>query len=248
MASFDKESDIFESIQLVSKSKIWLVSESDTEEIICDALHSVNNWHDNSNDTNRPPDYIDEKDNLMMDFMRTNDYEKRKKSGKVVNTVAAEENRMMRELQESGILDALPDLENVFTIPSIDYDMKPSLTRYYENTKAILVSHSKQIDKYKSNYPGKQLIFCICDLSEYNHLMRMEGESKSFIYHPCFDKRFMKLIKECKADYVVWFSPYIEPYVDSPRLVIIDVAKLDTERFLDILDEPQQKEKNNADN
>lgn len=230
MASFDKESMIFEGMQYVPQSKVYLLTQSETEENIYHILHNIDNWVDNSNDTKNPPDYYNNIDGYMMDFMRTNDYEKRKSSGKVKNHIAAKENSMMKELQKSGLLDLFPNVTDVFLM--LNDDISPSLDLYFENSKRVLQEHNQQITTYRTNHPGLKTIFCVCDLSEHEHKMWSGNNPNDIeIYHPCYNRDILQVIKELEAEYVIWFRPYLMPEGDSPQLVIIDVKNLNPAVF-----------------
>ncbi len=234
MASFDKESEIFNAIQLSlnNEDKICLLTESDTEKSVLQSLSNIDNWIDNSANTNYPPDYYNNNDGYMMDFMRTNDYEKRKKSGKVKNEVATQENLMLKELKNSGILEQFPNVENVFLLPNII--IKPSLTLYRNNIKSVIMEHNRQVSTYRNNHPGLKIIFCVCDLSEHVHKMRPDNCKEIFIYNPCFDKEVIKTIKSLDIEFLIWFRPFLDSDIDSPKIVIIDIKKLNPDIFLEI--------------
>lgn len=238
MASFDKESDIFNRLATVVPEKMCPLTQSDSEVELYEIFHEQTHWIDNSADTKNPPDYYNDIDGYMMDFMRTNDYEIHKKNGKVKNNIAAAENRMVKEIEASGILDILPNVsrENIICIPKDD--IEPSLTRYHDNIKHVLEDHNKQVNVYRANHPNHKLIFCVCDLSEHEHKVRgLKPDGSVFdigIYHPCFDNTVLHMIKDLDVDFVVWYRPWLMPDADSPQLVIIDVCELDDNMFLDI--------------
>lgn len=233
MASFDKESMIFEWIQLVPQGKVCLLTQSESEEAIYQSLHCTDHWVNNSADTNNPPDYYNDVDGYMMDFMRTNDYEKRKGSKKVKNHIAAKENQMMKKLRDSGILDAFPNVKNMFLMPNDN--IQPSLKLYFDNSKRVLEEHNAQISVYRANHPNLKTIFCVCDLSEHEHKMWAENNPEEImVYHPCFNKDLLKIIKSLDVEFVLWFRPYLMPTTNSPQIVIIDVEKLNPDMFPDM--------------
>ena len=69
MSSFDKESIVFEWMKSVEIKDICLLTQSEQEKFVCDSILDSKDWVDNSEDTNNPPDYYNDTDNLMMDFM-----------------------------------------------------------------------------------------------------------------------------------------------------------------------------------
>ena len=238
MASFDRESDIFKRLGLIPSEKVCPLTNSESEIELFESFKKHDLWIDNSNDTNDPPDYYNNADGYMMDFMRTNDYEIHKRNGKVVNNIAAAENRMVKEIEASGILDLLPNIskENIICVPKDD--IKPSFTKYYNNIERVLEDHNKQTDNYRKNHPNCKLIFCVCDLSEHEHIIRRVNPDGKLIddivYNPCFDNSVLHIIKELDVDFVVWYRPWLMPTTDSPQLVIIDVHKLDADGFFDL--------------
>lgn len=140
MAFYDKESDIFRLMQSIPYEKIACLTESDSEEKLVDAIRNSTHWIDNSADTNNPPDYLNDVDHIMMDFMRTNDYEKRSKSGKVKNEVAATENKIIKELKNL-LSDEVTKNVDMKVIP--DVEPKPDFGKYYNNIKHVLESHGR---------------------------------------------------------------------------------------------------------
>ena len=222
MAFYDKESDIFRLMQSIPYEKIACLTESDSEEKLVDAIRNSTHWIDNSADTNNPPDYLNDVDHIMMDFMRTNDYEKRSKSGKVKNEVAAAENKIIKELK-SLLSDEVTKNVDMKVIP--DVEPKPDFGKYYNNIKHVLESHGRQTSKYRENHPNKDIVFCVCDLSEHDYLMRDAAEN-TCIFLPCYDRSILKIIKECMAEYVIWLTPYLMPDRDAPQMVVIDTGRL----------------------
>ena len=169
MASFDKESEIFNWMRGVPSNKVCPLTQHESEEKIYELIQKQSHWIDNSSDTKNPPDYYNDIDGYMMDFMRTNDYEIHKENGKVKNIIAASENRMIKELEASGILATLPNISRDNIICNPKDEIEPSLTRYHDNIKHVLEDHNKQVKVYRKNHPNHKLIFCVCDLSEFEH-------------------------------------------------------------------------------
>lgn len=222
MAFYDKESDIFQLMQGVPYEKIALLTQSDSEEKLVEIIKSSNHWIDNSADTNNPPDYLNDVDHIMMDFMCTNDYEKRSRSGKVKNEVAAAENKIIKELKSrlSGEVT-----KNIEMKAISDIEPKPDFEKYYNNIKHVLESHGRQTSKYRENHPDKDIVFCVCDLSEHDHLMQ-DAAGNTRIFLPCYDRSVLQMIKKCMVEYVIWLTPYLLPDKDAPQMVVIDTGKL----------------------
>lgn len=231
MAFYDKESDIFQLMQSVPYEKIAFLTESDSEEKLVEAIRNSTHWIDNSADTNNPPDYLNDVDHIMMDFMRTNDFEKRSKSGKVKNEVAAAENKIIKELKlqlKRHLSDEVTKNVDMNVIP--DVAPKPDFEKYYNNIKHVLESHGRQTSKYRENHPNKDIVFCVCDLSEHDHLMQ-DAAGNTRIFLPCYDRSVLRMIKECMAEYVIWLTPYLMPDRDAPQMVVIDTDKLAPDEY-----------------
>ena len=102
------------------------------------------------------------------------------------------------------------------------------------------------------------MIFLISDESnEYCETSSLEDKAKvqegvegiKVKWHiPCFDNKFIEIIKKCKFDYIIWFQHYknakkrIKLLV--PRIVIIDVKKYNV-KGIDYNTELMEKVKEN---
>lgn len=222
----------FEQIAETAADQVVFLTKSPLEKKFFDSLLEPNMWIDNSKNTNNPPDYLNSTSGFMLDFMIVNDYETTTDKGKAINKPAKEGAYLSKEVMEANVLERFPDVASIM----FEYDdkMVPDYKQYYRNFCRVIDSHKKQIPKYRANHPEcTKLGLVICDISEYEHLLeiKMNGKTEKQSGHPCFDIEFLRKIKQCGSDIVVWFSPYISPpHGNTIRLLIIDVAALIPEK------------------
>lgn len=230
---YQNEEYAFEQITETTADQVVFLTGSPLEKKCFDSLRETNSWIDNSQNTNNPPDYLNSSRGFMLDFMIVNDYEKTTESGKAINAPAKEGAKMAKEVREANFSGLFPDVSNIM----IEYDdnMAPDYKQYYRNFCRVIDCHKKQISKYRKNHPEcETLCFGICDISEHEHFLeiKMNGKTEKKPGHPCFDIEFLRKIKQCGADIVLWFSPYISPpHGKTIRLLIIDVEALIPEKY-----------------
>ena len=114
-----------------------------------------------------------------------------------------------------------------YFIPDTRNDNEYNFKAYLRNFERVLMNHSDKIDQYHKNYPKcKTCVLLICDESN-SYLEKIEN-TKLVKTHMCFaDKRFIDVIKECKANYVVWFVVHKNIYGNKvPLACIYDVKHL----------------------
>ena len=112
----DKEINLVNKLRLLSKNEISCIPESIKVKRVAEDVIFIDEWekywNDNSQDTNNPPDFYSDKLSIMMDVMRVTD--KEVKSGK--NPTLAKESKVLKEIEESGILELFPNVteDNIF--------------------------------------------------------------------------------------------------------------------------------------
>ena len=111
---------------------------------------------------------------------------------------------------------------------------------YINNFRQVLKKHSEKIPSYRSNHPEcKELIFMVFDESNsYIQVSKKEDLSKliddkakfknAILHHWYNDSQFVEIIKNCKADYVIWVGFYKTLLIDDkkakqPLICICDV-------------------------
>lgn len=183
------------------------------------------NWKDNSS-SRFPPDFINEKDSLMLEVMRIDDHSP---DGKV-NPVLAKEKQMHKELED--ILKLFPNVENIFCNPVTDLptDQDHNYKNYYKSFQRALRKHISKIGKYRTYHPNKKLVFLVMDETS-GVYFETKDNLKGRLHLAFFDNKFVSEFIEADIDYLILYSPYNyfctrEPHQELPHLVIFDVKNL----------------------
>ena len=213
---------------------------------ICDK-ENWNKWTVSSGKSDPPPDFYSDEYRLMMDVMRVNDHEQKGKKGKLHNPSMAHEKEMLKELEQAGILEQLPNAKiflNGYTqLPTYE-DHNYNL--YLKCFKRVLTKHINSIALYKKNHPGYKVIFFIFDESsayfEADHIINpkrqvQQGEQLSGRPHIFFaDNSFLDAFIGKGIDYLFWYTPYklfeqIEPPLTLPTLCVYDLSEKEFPRI-----------------
>jgi len=196
-------------------------------------------WIDSSSKDAPPPDYYNEKMKLMMDVMRFDDQQSIdcKK-----HPTKSRESKLRKEIEESGWMDILPNVKHVFIngVSDLPQNEDHNFTRYRGNFTRVIENHSSKINNYKKNHPGYKLIFFVFDESSSIYADSNHNPKSSFMIqgkpHICFlDRQMVDVIKNCGADYLVWFKPYnsfvtIKGINDGlPKIVMYDIKKMEVD-------------------
>lgn len=204
-------------------------------------------WIESSKKSDPPPDYYSDKYNLMMDVMRVDDCAYINEKNQVINKTLQAENLKIKEVKQF-----FPENNNITMLVSVN--SHPGLTtyedhnykRYYENFTRVINKHKKSIPLYKRNHSKHKLIFYIYDESSaYLEASDINSIKMDYQYNEInkdvklhlffFDHRFIETIRNCGADYVIWYAPYkfvnsIEyGYIDISRVIIYDVNAIKCE-------------------
>lgn len=119
--------------------------------LLCDDY--LDRWKDNSF-SHLPPDFLNDKDNLMIEVMRIDDHSF---DGKY-NPVLEKERHLSKELEPfkkmfpnaNFFINAVTDLPT-----NEDYNYM----NYYLSFQRTIRKHKSKITKYRKNHPDKKLIF-----------------------------------------------------------------------------------------
>lgn len=203
-------------------------------------------WIDSSGKNDPPPDFYDNKHKLMMDVMRIDDHAYIDEKGRIQNKTLQREGQIIKEINQSDRDDI-----KLFVVgdTKLSTNEDHNFERYYKNFERVFKEHEKKLDLYKSNHPGFKTLFFICDESTaYVEAFNTEDVSKErhqgdlTLCRPhifCLDKKFVKIIKESKVDYVIWYAPWkllqaaglsIFPL---PKGAIFDVKNLTDKKLVD---------------
>ena len=235
---FDIESNILEWVSELEPGQCAIISDSMGSENYQNTVRVLetlsedglfDRWRDNSA-SDLPPDFIDEKDGLMMEVMRFGDYFPDGKK----NPNLVRQREMSRELEP--MMHLFPNAKHVITIPSTDLPTEKdhNYRFYYNSFKRTVRKHLGKIPKYRQNHPGKRLVFLAADESSGVYFERAPGEEEtSFgkLHIPFFDKRFLEAFERSDLDYLILFCPFnhyesLGRHLELPNLVIFDVKNL----------------------
>lgn len=202
-------------------------------------------WINSSSKDSKPPDFHNNLHHIMLEIMRVDDCLNEINGKHILNSFAITNKNVSKQLGKdykkrlNGVLCYIPNTNN-----SDEFNFKG----YINNFKRTIEKHSSKITKYKENYPKcKITVFLICDESN-NYIqvsnkedLKRENEHNliidNFLPHICYlDNKFIDIIKDCKADYVIWVGYYKSLFVNGkeikqPRACIYDVNHLKEKGF-----------------
>lgn len=198
-------------------------------------------WIDSSSKSAPPPDFFNDKEQVMMEVMRFDDQQT--VDGKT-HATRSKEAKVKEEIIASGILEAMPNIEGLFLnvqtdLPTVD---DHNFIRYRGNFNRIVKKHAKKVKNYRHNHPGFKLIFFVLDETSGMYFENsaqkeaIKGDTHLSRAH-ChwLDEVMVETIKECGADYFVWYKPHNSfetPFGvndDFPKIVIYDIKRMDFE-------------------
>lgn len=215
MSYFDKEINIIKRLQNFDSHDIYFINNENESKKIFTTIYDINqwiNWIDSSGKNAPPPDFYNDELKLMMDVMRIDDHAFQNKKNKIINPTLALESKIYNELKNKNIFSE-KTLNNIFIIANTDLPTNKdhNYNFYYQNFKRVLLKHDKKIDLYKKNHPNFKTIFLIFDESSaYFELIKNKknGIMQANVHLHFFDEKFVSIIKEIKADYIIWMTPY----------------------------------------
>lgn len=207
-------------------------------------------WKDNAENTNFPPDFYSDKYNMMIEVMRVNDHEDF--NGK--NIYYARENLILKDLNKlypsntgyAMIVPATHIANDKFNALKTEEDHNI----YYYNKQFIktIEHHIKQIPKYRKNHPNKKLIFFIHDestsyvelpncLINRNKIWEDGYFPNTREHFPYLDEKFMTIFKDSDIDMVIWFMPFkmINGRFVEPMAVIFAPKRLSKLHFVNYI-------------
>ena len=251
--NYDDEIDIISEVHDLEPGECFILSDKEgsanyikTTKILDSILSQdyLKVWKDNSS-SNLPPDFINEKDSLMLEVMRIDDHSPNGKK----NPVLRREKEMYKELERSGILEMFPNAQKVICNPVTDLptDEDHNYKNYYKSFQRTIRKHASKIETYRKNYPNKELIFLVMDETS-GIYFEIEKEMYGRPHLVFFDKRFVSEFIDKDVDYLIWFMPYnyfetVESHEPLPHLVIYDVKNLKSSVMMQYIDYDENKMK-----
>ena len=197
-------------------------------------------WTDSSAKSDPPPDFHNNKFHTMMEMMRVDDCVNTVDGMHVPNSFERA-NIFMKKRAGKDYKKALNG--SLFFIPDTRNSDEFNFQGYISNFERVITKHSNKVSEYRKNYPKcKTTVFFICDESD-NYVQVSDKEDlkredehnvvlKNFLPHHCYlDERFLEIIKNCQADYVIWMFRYKCLFVNGkkishPMACIYDVKHL----------------------
>ena len=240
--NFDEEKNILKFANDLDTRQCMILSDYEnsenyikTADIISTILSNdyLKIWRDNSH-SNLPPDFINEKDSLMMEIMRVDDHSIDGKN----NPLLKKEKDMHRELRE--ITKNMQNLELVFCNPVTDLPTEEdhNYRNYYKSFQRTIRKHKSKINKYRTNHPNKKLIFFIMDETSGVYFEKTD-DSMVRLHLPFYDEKFIKEFIDSDIDYLIHFCPFnyyqsIGGHYNLPKLIIFDIKHLKYGKMLKI--------------
>lgn len=204
-------------------------------------------WINSSSKDALPPDFHNNKYHTMMEFMRIDDCINELNGKHIPNSFEKTNNTLKKlcgnnykKVKNNSMIYFIPN-----TLNSDEYNFKG----YFNNFQRVIIKHSKKVEKYRQNYPKcKKMVFFVCDESNnYVQVSNKEDLNKedeknltleNFKIHYCFyDKKFIDVIKNCNADYVIWMYVYKCLYINGkkikyPMACIYDVKHIKNQGYI----------------
>lgn len=253
--NYDDELDIIKEIhELDTRECLILSDRKDSDNYVktievLDTLLSndyLEKWKDNSA-SNLPPDFINEKDSLILEVMRIDDHSSDGKN----NPVLAREKQTHKELEESGILKAFSNAKKVIcnAVTDLPTDEDHSYKNYHKSFQRVIRKHATKIIKYKQNHPNKRLIFLAMDETS-GVYYESKGDNFGKPHYVFFDNKFINEFINIDIDYLIWYIPYnyaetIDGNISLPHLIIYDVKNLKSSEIMQYIDYDETKMKSN---
>ncbi len=251
--NYDDEIDIISEVHNLEPGECLILSDKEcsahyikTAEILDSILSQdyLKRWKDNSL-SNLPPDFINEKDSLMLEVMRIDDHSPDGKK----NPVLRREKEMHKELEQSGILKMFPNAQKIICNPVTDLPTGEdhNYKNYYKSFQRTVRKHASKIETYRKNYPNHELIFLVMDETSgiYFEIQKEMCGKPHLVF---FDRRFVTEFIDKNIDYLIWFMPYnyfemADSHEPLPHLVIYDVKNLKNSTMMQYIDYDENKMK-----
>ncbi len=231
MAYYDNELNIIREFNDIGYKYI-LVFDGEGEEIL-KKINSFDNWINSSGKSDPPPDMYSNEYNLMMDIMRVDDHTSINKKGMLYNAYRIKENNTYKKMQQWAIENNITLTGDILvnTVTDLPTDEDHSYDKYLKEFSRVVKKHDESYNLYIKNHPNKKLIYFILDesspylRSEEKNIVVKAGKTICAQLHLFFyDSNFVNILRESKADYVIWYAPFKHfdsfEKVDLPKVVI----------------------------
>lgn len=249
MKTFDDEEFILQNYRLLPTNKIkffgrffhcWRVL------ILTKNLLFSRSWKNSYLKSDLPPDFHNERHRMMLEFMRIDDCVNSINGRHIPNSFERTSKHLKKYLG-NDYRKKNKDV-SLYFIPNTNNADEFNFKGYIRNFERIIIKHSNKVPQYHKNYPKcKVTIFFVCDESnDYVQVAKKEDLKKekecnpqlnNFLPHYCYlDKKFIEIIRNCNADYVIWFNRYKSLTINGkrikyPRVCIYDVKHFKNQGF-----------------
>lgn len=207
--SFDDEDFLLENFRLTRSSRIKYFGrffQCTRVKWLLKSFLFKKSWINSSADSR--PDFHNDKHRIMMEMMRIDDCVG-ERNGKQVPNSFKRKDLYFRKHLGNKYEDLLKSCTLFFNADTTNDD-EFNFEGYFKNFKKVLMKHSEKVDAYHSNYPKckKCILFIFDESNAYYQEGPLNGNlNKINLIHTCFlDKQFIDVIKQCKSDFVVWFT------------------------------------------
>ena len=250
---FDNEDNIISYMQSYLKDA-QLFNGNSFERKILKMLQDMDNMISRNGHDVPPPDYISPKHNMMFDVMRVNDTEIKR----TYNPVKQRERNMLKELQQSGLLEQINPNAQIFCSSESDKIEEHSFQQYQKNVIRVTSEHltsrghtDKISEIWMADNPNiKYKGFVIFDETEccfdgdiihaYSDKFFFIAKEPLILHKPWDDKDFIQWAYDSNLDFIVWACTYkpfgkivMEHNLSFPPIVIMDVRYPRTKFYID---------------
>lgn len=241
----EKESNLIEVFQDLMQDEVALFPLNEETIDICDSIRDESrwiNWIDSSAKNDPPPDFYNDKEQLMMEVMRVDDHGFRRK-GKTVNPTLDREHQLERELSEKAALSRFPDTIKIFINADSGLPTKEdhNYQYYCDGFKRTIEKHKMKIVNYKKNHPDYKIVFFVFDESTaYIQMKKVPANiwpgrpARGEAHQWYADRRFIDVFRNSGIDFLIWVAPYKlihsigrAPYI--PTACVFDCNKINYE-------------------
>ena len=243
METFDSELFLLENYRMLSSSDFAYIGNffrCSRIKRITKSIFYKKSWTNSSSKTDPPPDFYNKKHKIMMEIMRVDDCADIADANHADNSFKKANTFLKKSFGKDykKIHKA-----SVYFIPDTSDSKKFNFLGYFNSFKRVVLNHSAKVNNYRNNHPEcRDLIFFIFDesnhyvqVSEEEYLLKEKSDNPQFekaIVHGWYnDESFIKIIKQSKADYVIWVGWHKTIFVNDkeikqPKVCIYDVKNI----------------------
>ena len=237
MAYYDNEVNIINEFNDIDYNDMMFLDEKGKD--IVKKIRNFEDWITSNGKSDPPPDIYSNKYNLMMDIMRVDDHTSTNEKGKLYNPYRIKEQEKYKEIQrwlkENNIIVKGDIVVN--TVTDLPTEEDHSYDKYLSEFSRVVKKHDESYNLYIRNHPNKKMIYFILDESspyictkDKNIVIKKGNRVCAKLHEFFYDENFVKVLRESKADYVIWYAPF--KYFDSDEKITLPVVIIYTKEDL----------------